>query len=255
MTGHALQVIAVVRRVTPQIRAPIIMFTYYNPIMRRGLDTFCAQIKDAGAAGSSLKHLPPTCTRPPAMQSSHRCPVEACGVSATSTRANKKWPLLQGMQQQHPSLAIPCCTALLVPDIPLEETGPVRDVAGAHGLELVLLTTPTTPMERMEAIARKSQGFVYLVSVTGGPAESRMHPPMHSWRGAVPPAGSELWVESAACCLPPLQPMSVPERTAVAQCRGHRAADGHGGQGGGPYTAATQHHRQVGGCRVWRVRP
>lgn len=60
-----------------------------------------------------------------------------------------------------------CCAALLVPDIPLEETGPVRDVAGAHGLELVLLTTPTTPLERMEAIAHKSQGFVYLVSVTG----------------------------------------------------------------------------------------
>ena len=33
------------------MRAPIIMFTYYNPIMRRGLETFCAQIKEAGAAG------------------------------------------------------------------------------------------------------------------------------------------------------------------------------------------------------------
>ena len=56
-----------------------------------------------------------------------------------------------------------------MPDIPLEETGPVRQVATAAGLELVLLTTPTTPTERMEAIAKVSQGFVYLVSVTGAP--------------------------------------------------------------------------------------
>ena len=56
-----------------------------------------------------------------------------------------------------------------MPDIPLEETGPVRQVATAAGLELVLLTTPTTPPERMKAIAKVSQGFVYLVSVTGAP--------------------------------------------------------------------------------------
>ena len=60
-----------------------------------------------------------------------------------------------------------------MPDIPLEETGPVRQVATAAGLELVLLTTPTTPTERMEAIAKVSQGFVYLVSVTGAPLPSR----------------------------------------------------------------------------------
>ena len=57
---------------------------------------------------------------------------------------------------------------LLVPDIPLEETHAIRDTAGAAGLELVMLTTPTTPTERMHAIATASQGFVYLVSVTGG---------------------------------------------------------------------------------------
>ncbi len=34
---------------------------------------------------------------------------------------------------------------LLVPDIPLEETPEIRKVAESHGLELVLLTTPTTP--------------------------------------------------------------------------------------------------------------
>lgn len=56
---------------------------------------------------------------------------------------------------------------LLVPDIPLEETPEIREIAEANGLELVLLTTPTTPKERMNAIAQNSQGFVYLVSITG----------------------------------------------------------------------------------------
>ena len=58
-------------------------------------------------------------------------------------------------------------TGLLVPDIPLEETPEIREVASSHGLELVLLTTPTTPQPRMRAIAESSQGFVYLVSLTG----------------------------------------------------------------------------------------
>ena len=56
---------------------------------------------------------------------------------------------------------------LLVPDIPLEETDEIRVATSAHGLELVLLTTPTTPQERMKKIAESSQGFVYLVSLTG----------------------------------------------------------------------------------------
>ena len=59
------------------------------------------------------------------------------------------------------------CAGILVPDIPLEETAAVREVASAHGLELVLLTTPTTPRERATAIARATQGFLYLVAVIG----------------------------------------------------------------------------------------
>ena len=56
---------------------------------------------------------------------------------------------------------------LLVPDIPLEETGELSAVCKANGLDLVLLSTPTTPTERMAKIAEKSNGFIYLVSVTG----------------------------------------------------------------------------------------
>jgi tryptophan synthase alpha chain len=55
---------------------------------------------------------------------------------------------------------------LVVPDIPLEETGPLRELTTQNGMELVLLTTPTTPLERAKAIAEATQGFLYLV----GPA-------------------------------------------------------------------------------------
>jgi tryptophan synthase alpha chain len=54
-----------------------------------------------------------------------------------------------------------------VPDLPLEETDVVRSAAEAADLELVLLTTPTTPLDRAKRIAAASQGFVYLVSVAG----------------------------------------------------------------------------------------
>lgn len=37
------------------------------------------------------------------------------------------------------------CAGLLVPDIPLEQTDDIRAMCEKHGLELVLLTTPTTP--------------------------------------------------------------------------------------------------------------
>jgi hypothetical protein len=40
-----------VSKVSPTLSAPLVLFTYYNPIIRRGMDKFCQQIKEAGAAG------------------------------------------------------------------------------------------------------------------------------------------------------------------------------------------------------------
>uniref|UniRef100_A0A7N0T052 Tryptophan synthase n=1 Tax=Kalanchoe fedtschenkoi TaxID=63787 RepID=A0A7N0T052_KALFE len=56
---------------------------------------------------------------------------------------------------------------LVVPDVPLEETEVLRHEALKNGIELVLLTTPTTPIDRMKAIVDVSEGFVYLVSAVG----------------------------------------------------------------------------------------
>lgn len=40
--------------VTPTLRCPVLMFTYYNPIMARGADIFCQQAKAAGVSGKTL---------------------------------------------------------------------------------------------------------------------------------------------------------------------------------------------------------
>ncbi len=56
---------------------------------------------------------------------------------------------------------------LVIPDLPLEEAEPILGQTADLGLELTLLIAPTTSPERMQAIARASQGFIYLVSTTG----------------------------------------------------------------------------------------
>lgn len=100
-------VLAMVKTVAPELDAPLILFTYYNPILHRGIEAFLQQIAAAGVAG------------------------------------------------------------LVIPDLPLEEADAVLEPAKKLGIELVLLVAPTSSRDRMEKIAQQSQGFIYLVSVTG----------------------------------------------------------------------------------------
>jgi tryptophan synthase alpha chain len=100
-------VLDMVKDVTPDLNAPIVLFAYYNPILNRGIESFLKQIADVGVKG------------------------------------------------------------LVVPDLPLEEAESLLKPAAEIGIEVVLLVAPTSPQQRIEAIARQSQGFIYLVSVTG----------------------------------------------------------------------------------------
>jgi tryptophan synthase alpha chain len=101
------QVLEMLKGISPSLRSPIILFTYYNPILHRGVDKFLGQIKEAGVSG------------------------------------------------------------LVVPDLPLEEAAGLLKPASEVGIDLTLLVAPTSSPERIEAIAGASQGFIYLVSVTG----------------------------------------------------------------------------------------
>ena len=100
-------VLTLVREVQGEIKAPIILFTYYNPIFYQGVEVFLDKLKASGVKG------------------------------------------------------------LVVPDLPLEESDTLLKAAADRQLELILLVAPTSSPERIEAIAKQSQGFIYLVSVTG----------------------------------------------------------------------------------------
>jgi tryptophan synthase alpha chain len=56
---------------------------------------------------------------------------------------------------------------VIVADLPPEEADPLRTEAIAAGLDLIHLVAPTSTPERMRRIARASEGFIYLVSLTG----------------------------------------------------------------------------------------
>ena len=62
-------------------------------------------------------------------------------------------------------------SGLIVPDLPLEESGEIRAACDAHGLALVPLVAPTTPPERLAAIGKGAKGFLYTVSVVGTTGE------------------------------------------------------------------------------------
>ncbi len=58
-------------------------------------------------------------------------------------------------------------SGVILPDLPLEESGPWREVAERHHVANVLLAAPTAPDERLPRICEASRGFVYAVSLLG----------------------------------------------------------------------------------------
>ena len=58
-------------------------------------------------------------------------------------------------------------SGFIVPDLPYEESAPLKNCLDAHGLALVQLVTPATPPERLSQLCRASEGFVYAVTRTG----------------------------------------------------------------------------------------
>ncbi len=56
---------------------------------------------------------------------------------------------------------------LLIPDLPFEESGPIRERSKKEGISLISLVSPTTSEKRMEQIGKNAQGFLYCVSSLG----------------------------------------------------------------------------------------
>jgi tryptophan synthase alpha chain len=64
----------------------------------------------------------------------------------------------------------------IVPDLPVEEAGPLADVCRREDFSLIQLITPTTPRDRALKIARQTTGFIYYVSVAGITGERTVLP-------------------------------------------------------------------------------
>ncbi|MCP9474378.1 MAG: tryptophan synthase subunit alpha [Nitrospira sp.] len=56
---------------------------------------------------------------------------------------------------------------MIVPDMPPDEAGPLKEPAEEAGLRLIFLLAPTSTKDRRTFVARRSHGFVYYVSLTG----------------------------------------------------------------------------------------
>ena len=58
-------------------------------------------------------------------------------------------------------------SGFIVPDLPYEEYGDLFDVSDSHGLDPVLLMTPTNTGSRLAELGRRARGFVYAVARKG----------------------------------------------------------------------------------------
>lgn len=55
---------------------------------------------------------------------------------------------------------------LIIPDMPYEESGEIKGVARAHGVDIITLIAPTS-RHRIPTIAKDTDGYIYLVSSMG----------------------------------------------------------------------------------------
>ena len=111
--ARVLETVATMRA---EVSVPLVLLTYYNPVLAFGLKAFARTAADAGVDGAIVADLPP------------------------------------------------------------EEAGPLAAEAEPAGLDLIHLVAPTSTPPRVRLIARRSRGFIYVVSVTGVTGERREIP-------------------------------------------------------------------------------
>jgi tryptophan synthase alpha chain len=57
--------------------------------------------------------------------------------------------------------------ALIVPDLPPEESAPLRAACGEAGLAYIFMLSPNSTPERVRLVAEMASGFIYCVSLVG----------------------------------------------------------------------------------------
>ncbi len=66
--------------------------------------------------------------------------------------------------------------ALLLVDLPPEETDEISAAMRESGINLITLLAPTTPRERMKRLAAAAEGYLYYVSMTGVTGAQKISP-------------------------------------------------------------------------------
>lgn len=77
-------------------------------------------------------------------------------------------PIYQmGIEQFAKRSATAGIDGLIIPDLPPEESDPLQSSLREHGIDIVFLLAPTSNVERLQIVAARSSGFIYLVSLIG----------------------------------------------------------------------------------------
>jgi tryptophan synthase alpha chain len=108
------KILDTIGELSSQFTTPIVVLTYYNPILAMGIEQFMRKASEKGVNG------------------------------------------------------------IVVPDLPMEESDRLRDIALKHSIDHIYLAAPNTSRKRLVSIIEKSRGFVYLVSLYGvtGPRDT-----------------------------------------------------------------------------------
>ncbi|MFO7298590.1 MAG: tryptophan synthase subunit alpha [Actinomycetes bacterium] len=122
--------------------------------------------------------------------------------------------LVHGYERLADEAALAGVAGFIVPDLPLEESEPLRSALERNGLALVQLVTPATRAERVRTLAAASSGFVYAVTRTGTTGSGALAADLAGYLGMV----------KAASDLPVCAGFGVRSREQVAEIGRH--ADG-----------------------------
>ena len=87
----------------------------------------------------------------------------------------------RGIARYCGELAAAGFSGTIIPDLPAGEADEYLAAAAAAGLDATLMVTPATPPGQMRAIARRSRGFLYVMSVMATTGSTHEHEDERRW--------------------------------------------------------------------------
>src|SRR3984885_8572374 len=87
----------------------------------------------------------------------------------------------RGIARYCGELAAAGFSGTIIPDLPAGEADEYLAAAAAAGLDATLMVTPATPPAQMRAIARRSRGFLYVMSVMATTGSTHEHEDERRW--------------------------------------------------------------------------